>query len=182
MKLTSIFLYQVYWWVSHWYFCLFFLMDLFFGDLPASSPSPFQQYCQSPWTKGIVTVNHKQVGASGTSRPAFVHHLFGGWKVFSRAPKLFVSLLSDMKIFRDNAKYSPLSPVFSVCWHYLKYSSNSCEKIMVFLLLFKTTWELDLFKKELIYSSHGFQHVQYKMEVSGVVCKPGLSTALWLHI
>lgn len=157
-------------------------MDLFFGDLPASSPSPFQQYCQSPWTKGIVTVNHKQVGASGTSRPAFVHHLFGGWKVFSRAPKLFVSLLSDMKIFRDNAKYSPLSSVFSVCWHYLKYSSNSCEKIMVFLLLFKTTWELDLFKKELIYSSHGFQHVQHKMEVSGVVRKPGLSTALWLHI
>lgn len=52
---------------------------------------------------------------------------------------------------------------------------------MVFML-FWTTWELDLLKKELLYSSHGFQYVQYKMEVPGlVVHKPGLPTPLWFH-
>lgn len=121
IKLTSVFLYRVCWWVPHWdFFVCFSLIDLGFCDLSAFSPSPFQQYCQSPWTKGIVTVNHKQVGGSGTSRPAFVHILSGGWKVFSKVPKLFVAFLSDMKNFRDIAKYSHLSPVPSVCCHYLE--------------------------------------------------------------
>lgn len=94
--------------------------------------------------------------------------------MFYKVPKLCFNF--GLKIFMDNAKYSPLSPVPSVCCCYLKYNSNSCENIVILLLLFQTTWELDVFKKQLPYSSHGSQHVQCKMEVSGLaVCKPGLS-------